>query len=263
MRVMSYNVYDFGNAADSRRYFTYDTILNIINREQPDVVNMQEYLVHIDDKVNMGVAVREAMKTRYIWFKPVITTKVDTTGIVMFSKYPVIGQDTIPTLNGIATEGMYMDVKKAGRIVRIYNLHMQSTRFSRADNAYLDSLSKKGSASLHESRSIVAKIKLAFINRAKQVAELKKLFAKCPYPYIITGDFNDTPLSYSVNNMARGIKNAFVEKGYGLGVTFYGEYPGFQLDYIMASPQFNIINYKIIRERISDHYPVISDLELK
>ena len=58
---------------------------------------------------------------------------------------------------------------------------------------------------------------------------------QCPYPYIISGDFNDTPSSYAVNQMAKGFKNAFREKGTGLGRTYNGDFPNYQIDYIMAS----------------------------
>jgi len=264
IRVMTYNVFDFSANKNGVNYLSNDTILNLVKRQQPDILSMQEYLVFRDRKITMPMLIKQAMQAQYYYFKAVKITETDSTGIVMFSKYPIINRDTIPTLNGITTEGMFIDVKRGAQILRIYNFHLQSTHFSRADNAYLDSLTGNSSkASLHQSKQISSKLKLAFIKRAQQVAGLKTLLAQCPYPYIIMGDFNDTPLSYAINYLSKGVKNAFVEKGYGLGVTFYGEYPGFQLDYVMVSPQFNVINYKILRERISDHYPLISDLELR
>ena len=84
----------------------------------------------------------------------------------------------------------------------------------------------------------------------------------CPYPYVFIGDFNDTPSSYAFNQMAIGMKDAFREKGTGIGKTFTGSFAGFQIDYILVSKQFNISDYKIIRKVISDHYPVISTVSL-
>ena len=92
--------------------------------------------------------------------------------------------------------------------------------------------------------------------------KIKDHAAQCPYPYIISGDFNDTPSSYAVNAMAQGLKNAFREKGSGFGRTYNGNFPNYQIDYIMASPQFEVADYQIIEKRLSDHYPVRSDLLL-
>ena len=92
---------------------------------------------------------------------------------------------------------------------------------------------------------------------------IKAHAALCPYPYIISGDFNDTPASYSVNQMAKGLKNAFREKGTGFGRTYNGSFPNYQIDYIMASPQFDVASYQITERKLSDHYPVRSDLVLK
>ena len=63
--------------------------------------------------------------------------------------------------------------------------------------------------------------------------------------------------------MCKGLKNAFREKGSGLGRTYNGSFPNYQIDYIMASQQFDVTGYNITEKRLSDHYPVRSDLVLK
>src|SRR5690606_4835784 len=102
-----------------------------------------------------------------------------------------------------------------------------------------------------------------FLKRAYQVNLLRTHADTCATPYIIAGDFNDTPISYTVKTISKGLKNSFREKGSGLGVTYNGEFPNFQIDYIMPSRQFEIKNYRIIKKKLSDHYPVRTDLELK
>ena len=63
--------------------------------------------------------------------------------------------------------------------------------------------------------------------------------------------------------MSKGLKNAFCEKGSGFGRTYNGDFPNYQIDYIMASPAFDVLDYDIIEKKLSDHYPVCSDLLLK
>ena len=108
-----------------------------------------------------------------------------------------------------------------------------------------------------------SKLKAAFMKRSEQVFKIKEHAAICPYPYLITGDFNDTPASFALNPMEKGMKNAFEEKGSGFGRTYNGSFPNFQIDYVMAAPGFEVLDYHIIKKRLSDHYPVRSDLLLK
>jgi endonuclease/exonuclease/phosphatase family metal-dependent hydrolase len=63
--------------------------------------------------------------------------------------------------------------------------------------------------------------------------------------------------------MNKGLKNAFREKGSGMGRTYNGSFPNYQIDYIMAGKQFDVLNYNIIEKKLSDHYPVCSDLLLR
>ena len=116
---------------------------------------------------------------------------------------------------------------------------------------------------MESSKKIGIRLKKAFIKRGEQVKILKADTEKCTIPYIIAGDFNDTPISYTVNTISAGMKNSFREKGSGFGVTYNGEFPNFQIDYILTSPEFSIKNYLIVDKKLSDHYAVRTDLELK
>jgi endonuclease/exonuclease/phosphatase family metal-dependent hydrolase len=63
--------------------------------------------------------------------------------------------------------------------------------------------------------------------------------------------------------MTDSLKNTFVEQGRGLGKTYNGKFPNFQIDYIAATSHFDVANYHIIKAKLSDHFPVRSDLRLK
>ena len=79
-----------------------------------------------------------------------------------------------------------------------------------------------------------------------------------PYPVIVAGDFNDTPVSYTYRVMRRGLNDAFVEAGYGAGFTYSGKYPPNRIDYILYSDGIDCIDFDIVKVRYSDHYPVIA-----
>ncbi len=91
---------------------------------------------------------------------------------------------------------------------------------------------------------------------------MKKEMDVCKLPFIVAGDFNDSPSSFAVNEMCRGLKNSFRERGAGYAVTYNGDLPNFQIDYIMTKPVFGINSYKVIDKKLSDHFGVIVKMNL-
>jgi len=263
IRIMAYNVHGFGGFDKTNAKSIEGEIMRLINDEQPDIVNMEEFYEDVLTRTTIDSSLKKIMKSNYHYFKPYDFTQWDSTGIAIFSKFPILNHGSILSAKDTdQTQAIFADVKKGNSIFRVYCLHLQSTRFDDQEHQYLKSL-QHGKVNLHESKVIGSKLKLAFIKRSYEVSLIKQHIELCPYPYIIAGDFNDTPISYSVNQMSKGIKNAFIEKGTGLGITYYGDFPNFQIDYILCSSKFNVINYQIIKKKISDHYPVISDLSLQ
>jgi endonuclease/exonuclease/phosphatase family metal-dependent hydrolase len=106
-------------------------------------------------------------------------------------------------------------------------------------------------------------LRAAFKERSAQVDLMKAHMSSCKIPYIIAGDFNDTPASYAVTKITESLNNAFIKKGSGLGRTYNGEFPNFQIDYIATTKDIEVTNYHIIKAKLSDHFPVRSDLNLK
>ncbi|MNL47931.1 hypothetical protein D3C87_1707460 [compost metagenome] len=102
----------------------------------------------------------------------------------------------------------------------------------------------------------------AFLKRSGQVDVMKAHMETCKTPYIVAGDFNDTPASYAVRQMTKSLKNAFKEQGTGFGKTYNGKFPNFQIDYIATTKSIDVLNYRIIPAKLSDHFPVRCDLIL-
>jgi endonuclease/exonuclease/phosphatase family metal-dependent hydrolase len=60
--------------------------------------------------------------------------------------------------------------------------------------------------------------------------------------------------------MSSELKNAFREKATGYEVTYNGDMPNFQIDYVLTKPVFKVENYRVITRKLSDHFPVRVDL---
>ena len=78
------------------------------------------------------------------------------------------------------------------------------------------------------SKSILTRLKRAFIKRAKQADLIKFSIDSSPYPVIVCGDFNDTPASYTKNTIATNLSDAFVESGNGFGRSYIGKFPSLE-----------------------------------
>jgi endonuclease/exonuclease/phosphatase family metal-dependent hydrolase len=264
IRMMTYNVHNFKRYGSKNDVSTKQEILQIINQQQPDIIGIQEFYTRGHGKYDMRDSILKIMASDFYYFEPILSNNEEAIGIAIFSKFPIIDHGIIPISDKLSVNAcIYVDLKKGDQQLRVYSVHLRSIGFDPQDYKYINGISDPGKTDISSTRRLGSKLKNAFIKRSDQVIKIKEHAAQCPYPYIIAGDFNDTPASYSVNEMSRDLKNAFHEKGVGFGRTYNGDFPNFQIDYIMASPQFDVKNYLIIEKKLSDHYAVRSDLQLK
>ena len=75
-------------------------------------------------------------------------------------------------------------------------MHLQSISFSKANYKFIDAIKNDTTDAKDEmenSKSILRRIKRAFVKRAKQADAIALHIATCRYKIILCGDFNDTP----------------------------------------------------------------------
>jgi endonuclease/exonuclease/phosphatase family metal-dependent hydrolase len=264
VRVMTYNVHNFKRYGAKNDISTKHEILDIIAQQQPDVIGLQEFYTRNHGQYDMLDSIQKILRCNNYYFEAIRSNKDEAIGIAMISKFPIVAHGFIQLADKSSeNQCLFIDVKKGAQTIRVYSVHLQSIRFDPDDYRYLSSISKQNKPDVGSAKRLGTKLKIAFIKRSQQVFKVKAHANACAYPYVISGDFNDTPSSFAVNQMCKGMKNAFREKGSGLGRTYNGSFPNYQIDYIMASKQFNVVNYNIVEKRLSDHYPVYSDLLLR
>ncbi|WP_295667473.1 endonuclease/exonuclease/phosphatase family protein [uncultured Mucilaginibacter sp.] len=263
IRIMTYNVHHFRRYGWKIDSSTRTEALQLIKQQHPDIVGFQEYFSARKGPFDFTDSIMKILDIKYFYFKSFTVNPRKMTGMAIFSRYPITNEGLV-TLSDSDNENqcLYVDVVKDDKPFRFYSVHLKSIGFDPEDYKYLDSVSKKGKTDIHSTRRLGGKLVNAFKKRAEQMFLVKEHSLQCQYPFIISGDFNDTPASFSVNQMEKGLKNAFREKGSGFGRTYNGDFPNFQIDYIMTTPQFDIQDYQIIEKKLSDHYPVRSDVIL-
>jgi endonuclease/exonuclease/phosphatase family metal-dependent hydrolase len=259
LKLMAYNVHNFLTLDTPRNFSSGEAILKLIGQNQPDVVGFEEYYKS-SFRFKFGDSLQKVLNTNQYYFEPFLKTDYDSTGLALFSKYPIIHRGVVGLSNEVReNQAIYIDIQYKSHTIRVYDFHLNSLKLNH-DDYFL--LSHGSAMNLAGFEKIFSKLKEAFVARGKQVDIIRQHAAKCPYPYVFMGDFNDTPSSYAFNQLAIGMKNAFREKGTGIAKTFDGGFASFQIDFILLSRQFHVLNYQIIHKTMSDHYPVCSDVEV-
>lgn len=254
IRLMTYNVRLFNRFEKKNFEIERQTILDFIEKENPDIICMQEFYSE-KGEISGFLSQFSSKKNNHIYYTA--QHKNQSYGIATFSKYPIVKKKVLNYKN-TDNISIYSDIVINNDTIRVFNNHLQSIKFLKNNYNYIDSIWMfKSQMHITEIKDISSKLKKAFILRSKQVEKVKELIDQSPYPVIVCGDFNDTPVSYTYKIMSQNLKDVFKEKGFGLGHTYNGSFPSYRIDYIMHSNEFNIIDYR--REKIirSDHYPVI------
>ncbi len=168
-----------------------------------------------------------------------------------YSKYPIIKKGTV-SISGenINNVCIFSDIVILEDTVRVYNIHLASNTFDNKDYQFIEKPTVEGA------ENIFNRLKKSFIARATEVSSIKNHIKKSPFPVIVCGDFNDTPLSYAYHQLSQGLDDAFVKTGLGFGKTYNGKFPALRIDYILMSPNFKINNFETTKVELSDHYPI-------
>lgn len=269
IRTMSWNVEHFDILEHKSHPERKQEMLDMINKYQPDVTCFQEMVGSdsVSSAINYipGFLSRLKMKDyHYSYNQKLDFDGKHHFGIITFSKYPIIHKQTISfPPNDYNSIFQYTDIVKNNDTFRVFNVHLQSLKFSDDNLKYIEDPSIKDKSDLKKSKNIISKFKTGFLKRHIQSDRIKEVIEKSPYPVIVCGDFNDVPNSYAYNRIGKGLKNAFAEKGSGIGRTFYGISPTLRIDNIFAGNRFGFTQYVRIKKKLSDHFPIIADLYFK
>jgi len=266
IRIVTQNVRLFGWYNWSENIANRDGIMANLEKIEGDIYCLQEFF-H-----NSGPGIFETRELFKLtadvpYLHQEYTTTVNRTqhyGIAIYSKFPMVGKGQI-RFEGEKSNNMciYADFEVYGDTVRVYNAHVASIRFTDTQYAFFQDLNtEKEIEDLSGALGIARRLAAAFRRRARQVTLIKEHVENCPYPVVICGDFNDTPVSYSYATISEGLKDAFRVSGSGIGSTYVGAFPSFRIDYIFYSPELKSHNYTTHPEEISDHRAISCDLIL-
>jgi endonuclease/exonuclease/phosphatase family metal-dependent hydrolase len=265
LKVMSYNVKVFDLYNWSHNKETRSKIFGLLEDEAPEITCFQEFF-HRDSSYFCNVdSLKKMTNFQYAHVEYTSHGKFNQHfGLAIFSKYPIIRSQRLNFGYKGNNACIFSDIKVGKDTFRVYNMHLQSIAFSKGDYKYAEDLQKNiETENIEHSKSIFNRLKRAFEKRAQQADLVRESIEHSPYPVIVCGDFNDTPSSYTYSTISKNLTDGFIESGNGLGKSYVGAFPSFRIDYILHDDKFRSYDYRTIREELSDHFPVVTYLELQ
>lgn len=278
LRVMSWNVAQFDVLYNKRSPETRDRMIDLINQYQPDIACFQEFVAG-DTLFDLNTPYyrKYSFYSTYEFAEKLGLYNYFYTydfrddflnhqhfGIMIYSRYPIINRQTLSFFPyDYNSNFQYVDIVKGNDTTRVFNIHLQSMKFTDINRSYIDNPSIESKKDLQKTKSVVAKIKAGFLKRKTQSDRIKAAINESPYPVIVCGDFNDVPNSYAYQTIGRGLQNAFAEKGSGLGRTFSSISPTLRIDNIFVSRKYEVKQYTRVEKKLSDHYPIFADISKK
>lgn len=266
IRIASWNVARFiemvknNNKGSQTRY----KMLQQIKLVDADILCFQEFSSSIKpDWYNNLVAVSKGLNYPYYYFSQDIDGDGLFNGSVIFSRYPIVDTGLVryprPTL---AEALVFADIKKGNQMLRVYTTHLQSNQFRKEDIYKIDELKKVKGKWIDNAFYIFRKLKLAILHRSIQVDMIASILKNSPSPVIFCGDLNDVPNSYTYHTVKADMQDAFLQKNFGIGRTYYSIASTLRIDYIFADNNFKIKQFKRVTTGYSDHYMIVSDVKL-
>ncbi len=248
VKVLSYNVRLFNNYSWLPNIKS-DTIYNYLNNEKSDIVCLQEFIDIDNGKNNLN-------------YKYKIYNYGSKNGhLAILSNYNIINNENVIKVsdNKIENQCIFADIVIKKDTIRVYNIHLASNWFDNEDYLFINRSSnipiKKGVF------AIINKMKKSYKERAIQVKVIEKSMNKSPYPIIVCGDFNDTPISYTYNKIKSNLIDSFTISGSGIGNS-YVKIPMLRIDYIMHDSNFESYNYQKQKKVFSDHYAISCEIKI-
>lgn len=253
LNIISYNVHGLRHL-DENRMVDGIEIARLAADRDCDLLCLQEFPRNTKVYDGLSDAIRQQTKMKYRYS--------DRNGnFVLFSAFPIQNAQTtyFPNrANGYQTADLNID----GRRVRVLHIHLQSNAVS----SIADKVARKGDFQTRETwmdiRGMMGRFKRSAPHRALQAESLATLIAQTPHPLLVVGDLNDTPHTYTYHTLSRGLQDAFIEKGRGLGITYAGRIPALRIDYIFARTPFSVLNYRAEKKGFSDHKAIWAQVAL-
>lgn len=268
LRVVQWNVARFiewyrnNNKGSQTRLKMMDQI----KEQNADVLCLQEFFTSTDPKYydNLNHVMKE-LGYPYYYYASMNDGYLQWFGNAIFSRFPIVDSSKVYFPHSKHPETLLQaDIAFGKDTVRVYTTHLQSLDFKKQDFENIEEVKDEQKDIIENTKGIFGKVRRAMMVRKEQVDIINEMLSNDPYPSIFTGDFNDVPNSYAYTTIKGDrYRDVFLERGFGIGRTFNAISPTLRIDYMFVSKNFEIRQFNRIAKNLSDHYMLVTDVQLK
>lgn len=226
LKIMTYNI-QYGKGIDGLQDLS--RIANKIEKSNADIIALQEVeTFSYRSKFKNQTQWLASELNMYAVYSPALVIGFYQYGNAILSKYPITSYKSIKVTS-----------KREPRNILIANIDIcnKSLFF----------------ISTHLGLSTEERIK--HVNQILENTKHKR-------PTIIAGDWNSTSDRQEVQLIKQFFNDSYKIAGNNKGYTFPGDLPQARIDYIFTSKDIEIIDSRIIKTKVSDHLPVITNVVL-
>jgi endonuclease/exonuclease/phosphatase family metal-dependent hydrolase len=266
LRILSWNARYFDNndrrTSDSIRRKMFDFIKGI----NADVILFQDYLEYDSPLfVSNRKILQDSLGYEYAFTSNDFTTEYSHgrswAGSAIFSRLPLGDSGKVIYENTAPESIAYADVLFRNRKLRVFTTHLISMSIKPHPGIRNNPGVEKLDRAYHFTKNVSRTLKQFDQIHARQADFIKNVLAESPYPSLITGDFNSVPSSYVYHTIKGSRQDAFMQKGFGLGHSYYALSKTLRIDYILPDRSFKVVQVTTPQLYLSDHFPVVADLK--
>lgn len=235
-------------------YEDVNKIISVIKKANPDIVCLQEATKGSKWNRGINVAHKIASKFGFSFYFPLIQKfiKEYSTGWLgncILSKFPIQVQKNIILQNGIRN----------------------SKDFSKQTRGYIEIKVKHNDGELTVGAAHLS-YSHRFIHtkeRKKETSKLIKVLKTKKNRFIFMGDLNAMPNSYTIKQIRRYLTNCGPDFSQKTWTTKLFQHQNFKtsklnwrLDYVFATKDIKVKSAKVIKTKVSDHLPILVEIEI-
>ncbi len=261
IKFVSYNVCAYGGNYKYEEGF--ETVRDYLRNEKPDIVCLQE-----DNDTWRRYAFRDYAK--FLAHNDTVVLSNTPTSfncLGIHTRFPILRRERIFYDSGVNNGSVAWWLKIGKDTVIVINNHFESCHLDVTDRRQYKQMLKgemERDSMRTESKMLLLKLADATAIRSHQIDRVCQFIKNHQGTSIIlSGDFNDNPISYSRHSIAQLLTDCYAATGRGVGVSYNQKEFFFRIDHLFCSSDIQPFNCKIDDNMdASDHYPLICWLKI-
>ncbi len=265
LRILSWNVGLMNyTALDSNEAIRENQkILDEIKKSNADIVCLEEFFsaVILGNHYNILDSISRTLHYPYYYFSydfPKFNGNFYS-GNVIYSRYPIIDTAKHEFPLPFGSSLIQAKILFGKDTLSVFTTRMQMMLFHQEEYEALYKIKRLKDSNLSGTKDLISKLKFGYQQRGIALDIIHSQIKKANGPVFFMGDLNDVPSSYSYRTVKQDMKDAWLQKGFGIGCTYNQLSPTLRMDYLFYSKEIKIQQHKQIKSTGSDHYGSISD----